>query len=79
MKKLSHILLVIALVALVVGFVEAARPGGWGIGIPLGVVCLGLFAITRVLGGETERFDAEEQERVAAAEQALPTEGAARR
>lgn len=66
--KLSTILLVIALVAFVGGFVEAARPGGWGIGIPLGAVFLGLFGITRVLGGEAGRFDAEEQERIAAAE-----------
>jgi hypothetical protein len=76
MKKLSKVLLVVALVALIGGFVEAARPGGWGVGIPLGVVFLGLFAITRVLGGETERFDAEEHTRVAEAEKALTSGGA---
>ncbi len=78
MKKLSRSLLVIALVALVGGFVEAARPGGWGIGIPLGVVLFGMFAITRVMGGETERYDAEEQARVAEAEKTLPSDRPAR-
>jgi len=73
--KLSKILLVISLVAFVVGFIEAARPGGWGIGIPLGAVFLGMFGITQVLGGEAERFDAEEQVRVAEAERTAPAEG----
>lgn len=77
MKNLNLTLLILAVLTLVGGFIEAARPGGWGIGIPLGVVFLGLFAITRVLGGETARYDAEEQARVAEAEKALPG-GAAR-
>ena len=75
MKKLSTIMLGTAVVAFVGGFIEAARPGGWGIGIPLGAVFLGLFAITRVLAGEAQRFDYEEQARVAAAEKTGVTQG----
>jgi hypothetical protein len=68
--KLSKILLIASLVAFVAGFLEAARPGGWGVGIALGAVFLGLFAIVRVLEGEAAKFDAEEATRVAEAEKA---------
>lgn len=72
--KLSKKLLIASAVLFVLGFIEAARPGGWGIGIALGAVFLGLFAIVRVLEGETAQFDAEERARIAQAEKAMAKE-----
>ncbi len=63
MTKLTKALLVIALVAFVAGIAEGSRPGGWGLGVPLGTVFLGLFFITRILGKESARFDEEEPAR----------------
>jgi len=63
MKKLAKALLAIALVAFVAGVAEGSRPGGWGLGVPLGAVFLGLFFITRILEKESARFDEEERVR----------------
>lgn len=63
MKKLTKALLAIALVAFVAGIAEGSRPGGWGLGVPMGAVFLGLFFITRILGKESARFDEDERVR----------------
>ena len=68
LKKLTKALLAIALLAFVAGVAEGSRPGGWGLGVPLGAVFLGLFFITRILGKESARFDEEERVRQAQAE-----------
>lgn len=70
MKRLPTILLAIALISFVAGFLEGIRPGGWGLGVPIGAVFLGLAFITKVLQKETATFDEEERLRQEMAERA---------
>jgi hypothetical protein len=69
MKKLPNLLLALTVGFFLIGALELTRPSGWGLGIPLGAVFLGLFVITKILSKESMRFDEEEQQRIAAAEQ----------
>ena len=71
MNKLPVIFLAIAAVAFVAGIVEGSRPGGWGIGIPLGAVCVGMAAIAKVMGKEYTRYAAEEKQTIQEVERQL--------
>ena len=75
MKKLPNIMLGIAGVCLVAGIAEGMRPGGWGLGVPLAAVFLGLFFVTKMMEKEAAKFDEEQRQRQKLAEQA---EGTAR-
>jgi hypothetical protein len=71
MNKLPVIFLVIAAIAFVAGIVEGSRPGGWGIGIPLGAVCVGMAAIAKVMGQEYTRYAEEEKRSIQEVERQL--------
>jgi len=62
MKKLTLILPVLAALSFIVGIVEGSRPGGWGLGVPLGAVFVGLFLVLKVMGHEGVRYDEERQQ-----------------
>ncbi len=74
MKNLPNIFLGISLVSFVAGFVEGMRPGGWGFGVPIGAVFLGLAFVTKMLQKEAARFDEEERQRHELADRAAAKE-----
>ncbi len=64
MKKLTLILPVLAVLSFVIGIAEGSRPGGWGLGVPIGAVCVGLFLVLKVMGHESARYDEERKRTV---------------
>lgn len=65
MKTKSKLLLTISLTTFALGFTNVL----WGLGMPIGAICFGLFMVFRILEKETELFDQEEQQRLARANQ----------
>ena len=61
MTNKTKLLLTISLSALALGFTDIL----WGLGMPVGAVCFGLFMISRLLEKETVLFEEEQQLRLA--------------
>ena len=61
MKMTTKLLLLFALAAWLIGFGTNLV---WGIGLPIGAVCFGLFLLFKLLEKEVEQFDAEQRLRL---------------
>ena len=64
MTKTTKILLVVSLTSFLVSLTGAL----WGLFLPVGVICFGLFMISKLLEGEVTRFDEEQRSRIARVE-----------
>ena len=77
MKKTTKSLLLISLAAWLIGFGTNLV---WGIGLPIGAVCFGLFLLFKLLEKEVALFDTEQRLRFETAErfnQPLPSKQSA--